>query len=452
MTVQQLELQHKEHVFDDYTFRYGDGQKEPWVIELSEVYKERGAVWSMVSVYACVGEEPIDPPIIGPSRVNIIRESRGGGLIDIIDRLTDQYPQFAWEQMFQQAKLLTLRSIEHTLKPVSLAEHVGDNDGPPFLTRPYLAGNGLTILYGDGGTGKSNLALTLGLEIASGQRIVSSFVPHDPAAVLYIDYEDAHDTHADRVMAIAQAHSIPAPNLARLHRTSLLDILAVHTKELVKYVTDNDIGFIILDSLGMACGGDITASEPVIRMGQAIRALGVPTLGIHHNNKAGLPYGSVYIRNMARLMWQAQPRQSPLGDPFDYIYLENEKANNVRRQPVQYLKVRFTNEDHQVTEIRFEATDVHGFPEADKPPAEGGGGLGGTILVLLQADPGVKHTVKEIHDEIGGSEQSVRNQLNKLADTGKCQKAKSGNENIYWVADAPLDIADLIENDNPDPY
>ncbi len=452
MTVQRLELQHKEHVFDDYTFRYGDDEKEPWVIELSEVYKERGAVWAMVSVYACVDLQPVDPPITGPSRVNILRESRGGGLIDIIDRMTDRYPQFAWEDMFQEAKLFTLRSIEHQLKPVSLLERVGDNDGPPFLTRPYLAGNGLTILYGDGGTGKSNLALTLALEIASGTRIVSTYVPHQPQNVLYIDYEDAHDTHVDRVLAIASAHSIPEPNVVRIHRTSLMDILAVHTKELVKYVADNEIGFVVLDSLGMACGGDITASEPVIRMGQAIRTLGVPTLGIHHNNKAGLPYGSVYIRNMARLMWQAQPRQSPLGDPYDYIYLENDKANNVRRQPVQYLKVKFTNYEDKLTEIRFEPTDVHGFPEADKPPDEVGGGLVGTILTLLQSDPGTKYTVKEISEEIGRSEQSVRNQVRKMAEAGQIQREKISNENHYWVADRPLDIGDLVENDKPDPY
>ena len=72
---------------------------------------------------------------------------------------------------------------------------------PRFLLQPFVENDGVTLLYGDGGCGKSLLALAMAMSVASGVPILG-MTPTRVVPVLYLDWESAANDHAERARAI----------------------------------------------------------------------------------------------------------------------------------------------------------------------------------------------------------------------------------------------------------
>jgi hypothetical protein len=226
----------------------------------------------------------------------------------------------------------------------------------------------------------------------------------------------------------------------------LEDVLAKQVRGLLTVIEQEKIGLVIVDSLGQACGGDINTAESVIRMTNAIRKLGVPVLGIHHSNKQGLPYGSVYIRNHARLMWQAQARPVE-GDPMGYVYLDNEKASHVPKQETQYQTVRWANDELYVPQrIRYERTTFDLFPKADEPPTAAPITVSEACLSFLRISAGMKFTPLEVWEQATFAGEvkldTVERKLRELAEDKQIEK-NNARPLRYWVEE---------DYELPDPY
>lgn len=406
-------------------------------VNLTDTYEEKGAVWTRLKVAHLNGsQEESFVPLIGPLRVNLMNHTRAG-LKGVIEELAEMRPEYNWERLFGEIKAMTFAAIDEAIPRVSLAEAALQRKArPPYLLKPFVASSGVSVFYGDGGTGKSVLSLVMALEVSTGAVIISDQRSFQTGPVIYADYEDEHDEHANRLAAICRGQGIELEEV-EIEHMALVGKVATEAKRLRQAVYDTKAKLIILDSIGMGRGGDALGPEDTIRMFRALRGLGCPVLAIDHVSKESKsrksspdPYGSIYTRNSSRMAWHVEQRAPRLGDPWEYLVFTHTKANHVRRQAPRYLKVRYVNAlaetgDGEAVEmvhsITYEQTDVAGLPEA--PPKKGEEPEKRITLLdeieaaLFTADAPM--TVRELSDNLGRGEGTIRKTCHRGVEQGR---------------------------------
>lgn len=248
---------------------------------------------------------------------------------DIVKALLLRIPDIDWGGIMEMA---CHEAIKHWREgdPVIDLREVPPMAGSRFLLNPYVEYGGPTILFADGGSGKSLFALACGLSIASGRNILGE-TPASAQPVLYLDWESDPETHADRRRALCVGAGLDDMDGAIFYRrqTSSLAESASHIR---REIASRGIGFAVIDSLGAARGGEPESADSTIRLFNAARTLGVPWMGVDHVTKNGgdmqaKPFGSVFTHNLARLTWSLEKVEEG-GDGTMTISLSNRKANN----------------------------------------------------------------------------------------------------------------------------
>jgi hypothetical protein len=199
------------------------------------------------------------------------------------------------------------------------------------------------ILFGDGGTLKSYIALYLAGELCSRGTRVGFF-----------DLEPDGSAHRDRLERLFGA-DMPDIRYVRLDRPLIYEV-----DRLRRIVRDDEIVYGIFDSVGFGTDGPPEAAESANGYFRAALQLGTGGLHIAHitkgENADQKPFGSVFWHNGARSTWFAKlAATSPDGQTLT-IGLFNRKANLGPVRPAVGLEVNFT--DVRTTIRRVNIADV----------------------------------------------------------------------------------------------
>ncbi|MGE0450213.1 MAG: hypothetical protein AB7Q29_11595 [Vicinamibacterales bacterium] len=210
-------------------------------------------------------------------------------------------------------------------------------DGLPLIDRHPM------ILFGDGGSSKSYLALYLAGRLA--QQGIRTAV---------FDWELVGEDQRDR--------------LERLFGSQMPDVLYVRcTRPLVheaerlrRIVRDEEIGYTVYDSIGFACDGPPEAAEVAGRYFQAVRQIGPGSLHVAHVSRAEgadqKPFGSTFWHNGARSSWNIKLSESHPGSNQITVGLYHRKCNlGGIRPPVGF---QFTFEAERTIISRVNVADV----------------------------------------------------------------------------------------------
>jgi len=188
-------------------------------------------------------------------------------------------------------------------------------DGKPVPKREWLipdlipAGN-VTLLYGDGGTGKSLLALMAGVSVVALGHFFGR--PVRQGGVEFITAEDSIDEMHRRLTDIAHHHQIPLSALTGLHVTSLADedaILAAPEDgrggalaatplytELDTLLAESCPALLVLDTLADVYGGNEIVRAQVRQFVGMLRRLalryGCTILVLAHPSLSGMDKGT----------------------------------------------------------------------------------------------------------------------------------------------------------------
>ena len=270
---------------------------------------------------------------------------------------------------------------------------------PKFLLYPLLVYQEVNLLYGDGSTCKSYLANLLGLSLLTGESLVKTLRPIESnIKTLVLDFETNFTVWNDRVQKLKTGMTIDSGTLKyrHCHQSVTSDIETIH-----QIVIDNQIQFVVVDSYGMACGGDAWSQVTARDYFMALRSLGVTTLTVDHitkdKSKPG-PFGSAYKPFESRNVWRVKAMQQQEEDVVQ-VALIHEKANDSRLLNPLGLRFSFI-EDEAVTVDEVDIKDIPGFID-DIP-------LQDRIAEVL------KHgamTIGEIAEEIGAKRESVKVKL-----------------------------------------
>jgi hypothetical protein len=225
-----------------------------------------------------------------------------------------------------------------------------------FLVDPLLPLGKPTILFGDGGVGKSYLAVGMAVSVESGYEIVPGFRPAR-GHVLYLDWESDQADLDERVKAVSAGAEIEPPEITYRR---CLGPLRAQLEAIARQVSAEDVTLVVVDSVGLAMGatsetGD--ANQGAIELFEAFAELGagrvtpVTALAIDHVSKeaskneggAGKPYGSGYKAFLARSTWELRQGKERESDGTMHLGLFHRKSNLSREH--QPIGLRYTNED-----------------------------------------------------------------------------------------------------------
>lgn len=250
--------------------------------------------------------------------------------------------------------------------PIRFAEM--DPPGPRnYLVDGLVPKAHTTTIFGDGGSAKSVLALSLATAVAgAADNWMGREVQTYP--VLYCDFELDADEQRRRAYQVARGVYLGKPphdllyvsGLGRRVSEVLIGCLEVCVRE--------GVGMLIVDSLGIALEGDAGDARDVIRFHHEYldpyRAAGITLLIIDHQGKAQggeryqskRTFGSVYKENLARSVVQVEP--SDRGKGLLTVKLRQTKHNFGPKAEPFGAKLTFTEEEITVAEHSLDATEL----------------------------------------------------------------------------------------------
>lgn len=287
-----------------------------------------------------------------------------------------------------------------------------------WLLHPYIEVGSPTVLFAKGGSGKSVVALAMAYTVAAGLKFFVGKTDGIARPVLYLDWETSAEVHNERARAIASKHGGAQPRiLYKRMSASLQDSAGAIRKEIAKH----GVKLVVVDSLGYAGGGEPKDAGIAIALFGAIRTFGVATLCVHHRRKDTSArgsdpdslFGSAYYFNSARHVWELRGAKDEDNDELG-IGLIHAKSNNGRLQKRHGFKVKFTNDDLDITtgiSFRYEET------LARIPGLEKDASLKDRIVEEL-TENGAK-TAAQIAEALEANPATVQKDMSRLSKLGK---------------------------------
>ena len=422
-------LENDSHGFDFHIYRFkAILSMATFEIAFERVHDYERGIWCEASVKTEIDDHTL--MIVPPARINLLSVNRSSGWRSVLDACKAFAIEVDWETAINPLIGETIaihRSVDTDVSLDSVEMEITD----PFLLKPFVASSGVSVLYGEGGLGKSLLALGMALSITSGQPIFGEF-PKAIGPVIYADYEDDSSVHAQRLKALRKGMNID--DGYPIHHVSLVSKVASAQAELRRKVEQRSAVMLILDSIGMARGGDATGAEDTIRLFRALRSLGVPVLAVDHvtkddkrSGKTDTPYGSVYTINSARMLWAGRLASQP-NDPEKLINLENTKANHTQLHKPLALRVKYLNARNSDDNEYLDAVTIttHDQWWEEKEPDVWAG-----IVMTMTQQPGRAWTAKELalalHLNIDGIQKACQRHKEELV------KEKEGRSFTYQL-------------------
>src|SRR3990167_3354359 len=269
------------------------------------------------------------------------------GKATFIKALKERDPEFPWQELVEQFTVLCVHALREG-DPLTLLEPQRRDGGRQYVVRPLVPVGMPTLLFGDGAAGKSLLALAICRAAALGETLAD--MPAGRFSACYLDWEWDVDEHAQRLYELGSD--------CTLFYLECRTPLVSQVRALGRKLDREGVDFLVLDSLGLACGGDPSDPEVVLNFFGALRSLGRTALIVHHVPKEKKePYGSVYVRNSVRSAWFMVRSQTGLDGQF-LAALRHRKTNFGQYEKDIGLRFSF-NEGT----IAVERTDAKSIPE-----------------------------------------------------------------------------------------
>lgn len=405
-----LEAPEQTYADDLYRFQWPDGI-EMVVERLHEVRDDIACELTVRSSHPIKGGTLLEGKrllLIGPN------SSR-----DIARGLAERDNEIDWRGMIEQATTLARRRYRKGEPPTDLRDPLLAESR--YLVRPLIIDGGTTVWFGSEESAKSMMAMAMGVAVASGCE-VAGLVSELTGPVLYLDWEDEADTHKERLRAICVGAGTALEDVPIWHQRMSAS-LAESARDMRRLIAELSAVFVIVDSIGMASGGDPADAAGIIKAMIGARSLGVPVLGIHHLPKdardKSRPYGSVYAAAEARMTWLVEREEdSPPG--VTRVALTNKKSNRSARHDRQSFEFRFDSSADRET---LESVTV--VPVGFLAAATIGEGAGQKWRIAAELKAGPK-SINDLAAATGITKAVLRAQLGRRSNKALFQRGADG--------------------------
>ena len=327
----------------------------------------------------------------------------------------DKYPEADWSAVLEQLCFYVLSWVRKG-EPVQELCTAHDFKAPEYLLYPIILKDEPTIIFGEAESAKSMMALffSILIELPWIKNPFKLITLQTVTNALYLDWETSSGETGWRLKCLQSGLELPEM-LLNYRRCTMP--LADDLEQIQTMVRDTKSGFIIVDSIAAASGGDLNNAEVALRFFAALRQLKVSSLLIAHtakdaNTKNRTVFGSAYYHNSARSVWYIK-RVSETDEDTINVGLFHRKHNNSRGFPPIGFRLTFNSNN---TSVDLESVkDVGGFIQDVS--------LSSRVIELLK---GGKLEGSVIADELDTSKEVIRVTLNRMKNKGNVYKFSDG--------------------------
>lgn len=270
-----------------------------------------------------------------------------------------------WPLILERANFEVLSSIREGDPAIDLSL---DCDSKPleWLLEPIIPKGLPTMIFADGGTGKSYISLILAMIVGFPwvENPLHLKAPAKSIRTLLLDWETSKDTVVNRINRMCTGMSEPRPPITyrRCTRPLSTDMAAIQ-----KHILASGAELLIIDSLGLACGGDLKEQIQATMFFQCLRELNVTSLLLTHVAKDELrqrktAFGSIYFQNCSRSVWELSKTQDAGAETIN-VGLFHRKQNETALLPPIGLRLDFNNAANTTA---FSRIDISAEPELRK--------------------------------------------------------------------------------------
>jgi len=287
-----------------------------------EVYTDKAEMKARITVHCEAPGVQTYGGTVSTTTVTITSEQSRTRFANAIHRRVnlEGYP---WTAIVDELSLRIMEAVRTGSEASLLCDGEEEDDSVSFVevtgaTLPFTLPS---ILFGDGGSFKSYLALLWAVEVANAGH-----------PVLYIDWEMRKSVHAERAKLLRVDDNEAK---AKLHYVKAEMPIVQEAAALRRHIVKHKIQYAVLDSVGFACDGPIEDSVTANRYFRAVSKLGIGTLHLAHVSKAQQekeqprsPFGSSFWHNQSRCTWHLRAESGEDGN----VQLElAQRKNNIGR-------------------------------------------------------------------------------------------------------------------------
>jgi len=223
-------------------------------------------------------------------------------------------------------------------KPEVVLGEVETEEGLVYRVDNLLVEGEHNLIWADGGTGKSMFALFLSVLVQQGYINSEHGLIVEPGNVLYLDWETKDKEIATRSRMIHNGLGMDSLHSNIVYQEMFRDLMS-DADRIKDLCYKHSIDMIVVDSLGMACGGALEDSGTIINFFNTLGKFDTTNLVLSHSNRQGQMFGSAYAWNASRNIWEAKKTVGKTG-VIDFT-LFHRKHNNIPQQPAQTWSMKF---------------------------------------------------------------------------------------------------------------
>jgi len=365
--------------------------------------------------------------LLGPVAMNLLSGESQTRLANSLAKRVNGLTAETWHSIVIQACAIVSAQWRAPEPSMDLST-ITDIDEVEHLIPGWIPQGETTVMYGDGESAKSLLALRIAYSVQMRAPLPWGSWPTYAGNVLYLDWETNPQTVALRLRRIAQAEGTdPPPVIYRQCMRSLTDELPSIREE----ISRRDIRLVVCDSIGFAATGALVEDETARTAMNALRTLSPATrLVVAHVSAASAqqthgkvrPFGSAFFWNAMRSGIEVR-RADDDPDPESLISLGlfHWKANDGEHQKPLALTVAF---DGRRGPIAFDMADIQDVPD-----------LAARTSISTRLRAALTHGAKdtqELAEELNEKEGSVRNTLKRMAGVTQLNPGGGRGKPAVW--------------------
>ena len=362
-----------KQLLDGYEFLWYEGKE--WVIKAivtKIIEQSRGAL----SAELTIEHEFMERPPISRVRINLTSQQARN---TIAKRLNDAQIVAGLDSSWLMEQICTETIKLHRQgEPIKELWTSEDIQRPQYLLEPILLKDLPTIIFGEKGVTKSNLALVfyIVLTLPWHDNPLELIAPDHPIKTAILDWELPGNIAQWNLKKLQ--HGLNLPPLALYHRRCMSP-LADDIETIQKYLLEIKAEAVIIDSLGRAVGGELLKdTENINRFFAALDKLKVTPLILAQTSKESDSrskkrksiYGSVMFEYYCRSLWELCKAETigedevsialfhrasnltRLEKPMGFRFNFNENKTKIIREPVSYAEFyEKVNRQIQITEL-----------------------------------------------------------------------------------------------------
>jgi len=385
---------------DFYRFLFPDEQVS---ISMERIAEKRGSTGGIQCEITIESSDTISGGLLHAGNFNLLTANAA-----IVNKLRQRL-DLDWDGILTHVSDLAKKRYREGEPIIDLAT-VESNDQSRWILPNFIEQTSRpTLIAAGGGTGKSTIGIAAAMSVATAIPFLG-LNPEVICPVLYLDWEADPQIHAERCQSLwrgqgLEGHFSSDALFYQRQVASLHELISSLKKKIMEY----NIGFCVLDSVGMARGGAPEDAEATIKLFNAVRKMNIPVLAIDHMSKEALAnknakqsaIGSVYTANSVCRVWIMRSSEDGSG-----VTLEDVKRNNTRRQRTLAYNIHHVDDgtdDQRSLEILYESTDFRDLDSSIQPS-----GQKYLIANVIKANSGLPMSTQEIAEQAGISQASVR--------------------------------------------